>query len=206
MKSFAHSNGSDVAKWQTLQDHSKAVAALSESRVIGTETDLSHVSYLPSRTACVPTDDVALAREGQSLVSHLEDVGSLAQRFAAPFGLGRIAYVCGVLHDLGKYSQAFKKYLNEVLSGKPVTRGEVSHAWEGALAILSAIGKDPATVGLADMLANVVASHHGGLTDFLSLSRLRALKNTALSFQTLYDTLQFRMNFGSASNVPFDVL
>ncbi len=168
MNASAHSNGGDVAKWQTLQAHCKAVAALSESRVIGTETDLSHVSYLPSRTACVPTDDVALAREGQSLVSHLEGVAFLAQRFADPFGLGHIAYVCGVLHDLGKYSLAFKKYMKEALSGKPVTRGEVSHAWEGALAILRAIGEDPATIGLADILANVVASHHGGLTDMIS--------------------------------------
>lgn len=166
---YAHSrSGSSTSDWQTLQDHCKAVAELSESRVIGKETDLSHVSCLPPCTACVPNDDVALAREGQSLVSHLEGVASLAQRFAVPFGLGRIAYVCGVLHDFGKYSQAFKKYLNDALSGKSVTRGEVPHAWEGALAILNAIGKEPATVGLADILANVVASHHGGLTDMIS--------------------------------------
>ena len=166
---YAHSrSGSSTSDWQTLQAHCKAVAELSGSRVIGKETDLSHVSYLPSCTACEPNDDVALAREGQSLVSHLEDVGSLAQRFAAPFGLGRIAYVCGVLHDFGKYSLAFKKYLKEALSGKPVTRGEVPHAWEGALAILRAIGEEPATIGLADILANVVASHHGGLTDMIS--------------------------------------
>lgn len=31
MNAFAHSNGGDVAKWQTLQAHCKAVAALSES-------------------------------------------------------------------------------------------------------------------------------------------------------------------------------
>ena len=158
MNVFAHSNGGDVSKWQTLQEHSKAVAELSES----------FASHLPPCTAYVPNDGVALAREGQSLVSHLEGVGSLAQRFAAPFGLGRIAYVCGVLHDFGKYSLAFKKHLKEALSGKPVTRGEVPHAWEGALAILRAIGEDTTTIGLADILANVVASHHGGLTDMIS--------------------------------------
>ena len=31
MNVFAHSNGGDVAKWQTLQDHCKAVAELSAS-------------------------------------------------------------------------------------------------------------------------------------------------------------------------------
>ena len=88
---YAHSrSGSSTSDWQTLQDHCKAVAALSESRVVGKETDLSHVSCLLPCTACVPNDDVALAREGQSLVSHLEGVASLAQRFAAPFGLFKV--------------------------------------------------------------------------------------------------------------------
>ncbi len=92
----------------------------------------------------------------------------MAQVFAEPFGLGYLAYVCGLLHDLGKYSPSFKKYMCEVMAGKNVKRGEVHHAWEGAMAILQTIGDDPAMIGLADILANVVASHHGGVTDMIA--------------------------------------
>ena len=39
MNVFAHSNGGDVAKWQTLQDHCKAVAELSKSSASREEID-----------------------------------------------------------------------------------------------------------------------------------------------------------------------
>ena len=109
----------------------------------------------------------SLAREGQNLIDHLVGTAMLARCFAEPFALGYLSYVCGLIHDLGKYSFAFQCYLAKALSGKPTTRGEVPHAWEGALAILRQLGEDRKTMGLADIMANVVASHHGGLTDMI---------------------------------------
>ncbi len=109
-----------------------------------------------------------LAREGQPLLSHLEGVSFLAERFAATVGLGYSAYVCGILHDLGKYSNAFKRYLRLSLEGMATHRGDVPHAWEGALAVLEGLGADNGAMGLADILANVIASHHGGLTDMIA--------------------------------------
>ncbi|MBQ8113135.1 MAG: CRISPR-associated endonuclease Cas3'', partial [Kiritimatiellae bacterium] len=166
---YAHSRfSSSTSAWQTLQAHCKGVAELSASCTIRQESDTSLVSSLSADRACTSQCDVALAREGQSLLSHLEGVAALAQRYAYPVGLGYIAYVCGLLHDLGKYSRSFKKYLKTALSGQAVQKGEVHHAWEGALVILRQLGQDRATIGLADILANVVASHHGGLTDMIS--------------------------------------
>ncbi len=110
--------------------------------------------------------DEALAREGQKLRDHLLAVASLAKRFAESFRLGSIAYACGILHDIGKYSEAFKKYLGESLKGKPTCPGDVYHAWQGALEVLEAEGKG-VSVGLADLMANILASHHGGLTDMI---------------------------------------
>lgn len=108
-----------------------------------------------------------LARPDQNLIDHLRETAKMTRAFAEPFGLGYLAYVCGLLHDLGKYSAAFQCYLHKALSGKPCSRGEVPHAWEGALTILRQLGTDRKTMGLADILANVVASHHGGLTDMI---------------------------------------
>lgn len=169
MSIYAYSKpGSPMGDWQTLQDHSKAVTDVAVSDAIGQDAAPSQVSSLPADPACTSQSDVALAREGQSLLSHLEGVAALAQRYASPVGLGYIAYVCGLLHDLGKYSPSFRKYLKTALSGQAVQKGEVHHAWEGALVVLRQLGQDRATIGLADILANVVASHHGGLTDMIS--------------------------------------
>ena len=110
---------------------------------------------------------LAIARKDQLLHDHLLETASLARKFAEKTGLGYLAYVCGLLHDLGKYSAVFQCYLHKALSGKPVNRGEVPHAWEGALAILRQLGNDRETIGLADILANIVASHHTGLTDMI---------------------------------------
>lgn len=107
------------------------------------------------------------AHNEQPLLSHLEGTANIAKSFASPFGCGYLAYICGILHDLGKYSTAFQQYLDASLHGKDVHRGEVPHAWEGALAILRQLGEERKTMGLADILANVIASHHGGLTDII---------------------------------------
>ena len=79
------------------------------------------------RNKCLETK-VPLAREGQSLLSHLKGVAYLAKNFAKVVGLGYIAYVCGILHDLGKYSAAFKKYLKRAFEGESTHRGDVRHA------------------------------------------------------------------------------
>ena len=111
--------------------------------------------------------DTTLAREGQPLLSHLKGVARLAQRFAAKVGLGYIVYVCGILHDLGKYSKAFQCYLAHSLAGRSTHRGDVPHSWEGAFVVLEHFGNDSNTTGLADILANIIASHHSGLTDMI---------------------------------------
>ncbi|MGN0854939.1 MAG: CRISPR-associated helicase Cas3' [Kiritimatiellia bacterium] len=111
-----------------------------------------------------------LARDGQNLFDHIVGTASLAQNFAEPYGLGRLAYACGLLHDIGKYSAAFQSYLCTALSGKHVTRGEVLHSWEGACIVLRKFGDDRKTIGLSDILSNIIASHHGGLTDMVDNS------------------------------------
>ncbi|MBQ9431301.1 MAG: CRISPR-associated helicase Cas3' [Kiritimatiellae bacterium] len=118
------------------------------------------------RNKCLETK-VPLAREGQSLLSHLKGVAFLAKNFAKVVGLGYIAYVCGILHDLGKYSAAFKKYLKRAFEGESTHRGDVRHAWQGALAVLEAEARGDISAGQADLMANIVASHHGGLTDMI---------------------------------------
>lgn len=44
----------------------------------------------------------------QSVKEHLVNTANLSAAFAAEFGCGELAYACGLLHDVGKYSDAFQ--------------------------------------------------------------------------------------------------
>lgn len=48
---------------------------------------------------------------------HLTAVAELAQRFGGEIGLPVCAWICGLLHDFGKYSRAFQKVLDGTASG-----------------------------------------------------------------------------------------
>ncbi len=87
----------------------------------------------------------------QPLADHLSRVGYLAAENARLFGAEQLAEVCGVLHDLGKYSQAFARRLE---GGK-----RVDHATAGAKV---ACEKWPQ---LGKLLAFVIAGHHAGLAN-----------------------------------------
>ena len=47
----------------------------------------------------------------QPLEKHLKNVAKLAADFARPFGGEKWAYLAGLWHDLGKYSDAFQAKL-----------------------------------------------------------------------------------------------
>ncbi len=49
----------------------------------------------------------------QPLEEHLKNVAELAADFARPFGGEKWAYLAGLWHDLGKYSNAFQAKLYE---------------------------------------------------------------------------------------------
>lgn len=101
--------------------------------------------------------------EEQSLLVHLTDTAELARQNAKAFGGGELAYCCGLLHDIGKYSQAFVKYLRE--SGK---RGSVIHSTQGAKYIYQACQDWNYPSLIAEILAVCIAGHHGGLMDGIS--------------------------------------
>lgn len=48
----------------------------------------------------------------QSILEHLKGTADLACRFASAFDSGDWGYGCGLLHDIGKYSDGFQKRLH----------------------------------------------------------------------------------------------
>ncbi len=119
-------------------------------------------------------------RQWHSLAQHLRGTGILARRFAWKIGLPNLGELMGLLHDLGKYSQAFQKYLVSAIgsidpdldvdSQDGPRRGSIDHSTAGAQWIwrtLRASG-DPVLAFGAQCVALCVASHHSGLIDCLT--------------------------------------
>ncbi|MGS0755355.1 CRISPR-associated endonuclease Cas3'' [Roseateles sp. GG27B] len=120
--------------------------------------------------------------EWQSLESHLLGVGDLAAEFAAKLGLRDLGLLLGLLHDLGKYSQAFQAYLKSATGAlnqdededwvdAESLKGKVDHSTAGAQFAWRALSKggQPEQIA-AQVLALCIASHHSGLVDCVGAS------------------------------------
>lgn len=84
----------------------------------------------------------------QTVQEHLQGTARLAAEFARPFGGESQARLAGLLHDIGKYSDAFQRRL---AGGPPV-----DHSTAGAKVAYSLHQPE---------VAFAVAGHHGGLPD-----------------------------------------
>ena len=117
----------------------------------------------------------------QSLVTHLSEVGKLSAKFTAKVDLPEAGQLLGLLHDFGKYSQAFQNYLNSA-EGRIdpdaddyvdacSLKGKIDHSSAGAqhvFQLLRIFGKDGQGELCGQILALCIASHHSGLINCLA--------------------------------------
>ncbi|TAL16521.1 CRISPR-associated endonuclease Cas3'' [bacterium] len=115
----------------------------------------------------------------QPLEKHLSNVADMASVFAGKLGVPSLGEICGLLHDLGKYSEEFQDYLKSaggVLSpgdAKYVDaskrKGKIDHSSAGAQYLWEVLKqKEPPSHLAGQILALCIASHHSGLIDCLS--------------------------------------
>lgn len=95
----------------------------------------------------------------QTLNEHLFNVADLASKFAKGINSEKIAMLTGFLHDIGKATNAFQKYLKE--GGE---RGSVIHALQGAIFSCDNEKKKEETP-LREILAMTIIAHHNHLND-----------------------------------------
>lgn len=106
----------------------------------------------------------------QPMGAHLLRVGNLMKEDAARIGLSSLAYLIGVLHDLGKCSEEFADYLDWCHKHPEDNsrKGTVDHSSAGGQFLMQRYGRrgDSAllTVHIA---ALVIFSHHTGLMNYL---------------------------------------
>lgn len=96
--------------------------------------------------------------EWQLLKDHLIATGELADELGRDASVSELARVAGVLHDIGKYSQAFQDRLRG-------SKRRVDHATAGAKEIV-ALFPNPPQQGFAELLSYCIAGHHTGLPDY----------------------------------------
>lgn len=106
----------------------------------------------------------------QSLMDHSEHVAQMTSIALDRFGLSRIGFIVGLLHDMGKHCGEFSEYLIEAVRGNNPRRC-VNHSFAGAIYFydLMRLADKDAKINRRDALeffGNIIVSHHG-VHDFL---------------------------------------
>ena len=92
----------------------------------------------------------------QTIIDHLLGTAELAGRFANAFNNRELGYACGLLHDIGKYSQGFQRRLR----GGP----KVDHATAGAKEASNYASEMGYVASFCAQYC--ISGHHSGLLDF----------------------------------------
>ena len=117
----------------------------------------------------------------QSVQAHLKETAALAKIFAQKLNLEPVGELLGLMHDFGKYSHKFQKYIhdetglfNPDLDDEESTPNgsKVDHSTAGAQWVYRELRKFGAAQGIGEFLGQMlglcIASHHGeGLIDCL---------------------------------------
>lgn len=96
--------------------------------------------------------------EWEQLKDHLIKTAKIAAILGNPLGIEHLAYLVGLLHDLGKYSETFQKKLR----GASV---KTEHALAGAKELLKRLRHTRFEI-MSIMAAFCITGHHTGLPDF----------------------------------------
>ena len=191
MSIYAHSKpGSPMSDWQTLQDHSKAVADVAVSDAIGQETTPSRVSsHQAGHDQIRETGDRPLIahvdpndpNRTEPLTEHLLSVQAEAQKFGSRFGCGELAKFLGGIHDFGKAAQNVQDYLwsaagecseedeaeEAVKEPKNIRKRGPDHSSAGG----QFLERESDLRGLSLLLAYAATGHHAGMPDGIGASQ-----------------------------------
>ncbi|MHB8779214.1 MAG: CRISPR-associated helicase Cas3' [Anaerolineales bacterium] len=145
--------GADV---EVLEPEGLREALVRETRKMAEVYAVVNVSELK-------TQFFAHRREGedrenwQPLIDHLQKTANIAREFGKDANVAELAYIAGLIHDVGKYSSEFQKRLEG--------GSRVDHSTAGAKELKVLLKGTPQET-FAQLLAYPIMGHHAGLADY----------------------------------------
>ena len=101
----------------------------------------------------------------QSVSEHCRATAAYAAEALNPAGLSESAYLAGLLHDCGKFTQEFRNYIIMASHGQHVRKGSVNHTFSGCRLLLEHFHSNQQTNDYqnvtCELLAYAVGAHHG---------------------------------------------
>lgn len=123
-----------------------------------------------------------------SLEEHLLSVAAMASKFSKDFYHGqfeRIAWLIGLLHDIGKVNPLFQKYLQDIEMGVPC-RKTIHAPWSALFA-----HRTNTQTEMRIILGLPIAGHHSGLDEYgISSAKIAALGNDDEMLQRMFSLVQ----------------
>lgn len=118
----------------------------------------------------------------QPLAEHLQNVANLSAGFSEKFGVPELGYLAGLVHDVGKGSSEFQRYLEG-------HSGRVDHSTAGAKLLAERYG------AWGKLLAYAIAGHHGGLPNGISHGHRSSLRERLASDVNDWSAVEDEVSF-----------
>ena len=132
----------------------------------------------------------------QSVREHSRTAAAIASSILTDVQMKQAGYLAGLLHDMGKSSEAFNRYISDSYNGKTVQKGSVVHSFAGVRYMMECFhtGKYSFPDMACELIAYAIGAHHG-LFDAVDMDRQSGFKYRMEKRQEYYE--EIRKNFFS---------
>ncbi len=109
------------------------------------------------------TDENGIRKE-QSLKAHCFQTANYASESLRGTEFQHVAFLAGLIHDMGKAKQEFRDYIEAAYRGEEIARGSINHTFAGVIFLLSKYHAENATPWerlTSEIIGYAIGSHHG---------------------------------------------
>lgn len=98
----------------------------------------------------------------QYVEEHLTEAAGYASEKLRSIGLPTLAFLTGLIHDMGKFTDKFRRYIKAAAAGEQVKKGSVCHTFCGCIYMIENYHSGSAMETLTcELIAYAAGAHHG---------------------------------------------